>query len=56
MGSISKLGLKVKGVLTVASSEEDGQNDLVVHLDTEDVSHVIAELKKLGLSAEIRQR
>ena len=56
MGSIRKLGLKVKGVLTAASSEEDGDNDLIIHLDTGDASSAVTELKKLGYSAEVRQR
>jgi acetoin utilization protein AcuB len=55
VGCINRLGLKMKSILTASSSEGVG-NDLIIHLDTEDVSPVIAELKKLGLSSEVRQR
>ena len=55
IGCINKHGLKIKGICTVASVE-DGENDLLIHLDTEDASQVVRELEELGCSVGIRQR
>ena len=54
-GCIHKHGLKIISMCTVAS-QEDRENDLLIHLDTEDASQIVRELKDLGYSVEIRQR
>jgi len=53
MECLSRKGIKVKSFCTLASSKVEG-NDLVVHLDTEEAGPVLEELKKLGLSADVR--
>lgn len=55
MECISKLGLKATSFCNVGPSEGE-ENDLIIHLDTADVSQLIVELKKLGYSVLIRQR
>ena len=50
---ISKNGVGIKAICTVLSPDNK-KNDLVVHLDTEDASKVVTELKKLGFSVDIR--
>jgi len=52
--SINKLGLKIKTFWTIKSPDAD-KNDLIVHLDTEDISQLISELKKVGFSVEERE-
>jgi len=52
--SINKLGLKIKTFWTIKSPDTD-KNDLIVHLDAEDISQLISELKKLGFSVEERE-
>jgi len=52
--SINKLGLKIKTFWTIKSPDAD-KNDLIVHLDAEDISQLISELKKLGFSVEERE-
>jgi selenophosphate synthetase-related protein len=50
---ISKHGLKIKAMCTV--TPEDKENALLIHLDTEDASQIMQELKSLGYSAELRK-
>jgi len=50
---ISKHGLKIKAMCTV--TPEDKENALLIHLDTEDASQIVTELKNLGYSAELRK-
>jgi acetoin utilization protein AcuB len=50
---ISKNGVGIKAICTVLSPDNK-KNDLVVHLDTEDASKVVTELKKLGFSVDTR--
>ncbi len=52
--SINKLGLKIKTFWTIKSPDAD-KNDLIVHLDAEDISQLISELKKVGFSVEERE-
>ena len=52
--SVNKSGVRIKTVCTLKSSEDEDKNDLAVHLDTEDASQIIAQLKGLGLSVDIR--
>jgi len=52
--SINKLDLKIKTFWTIKSPDAD-KNDLIVHLDAEDISQLISELKKLGFSVEERE-
>ncbi|OGO02540.1 MAG: hypothetical protein A2Y91_01450 [Chloroflexi bacterium RBG_13_54_8] len=61
---LSKVGVGIKSLCTVAPGEghictlapgESHKNDLLLHLNTEDTSKVIAELKKVGLSADHRE-
>lgn len=50
---LSKDGVRVKAMCTVAPPEAE-KNDLLVHLDKEDASQVVAELKNLGFSVDTR--
>ena len=50
---ISKRDLRIKAICTV--TPEDTENALLIHLDAEDASEVVTELKKLGYSAELRE-
>ncbi|MBL7119957.1 MAG: CBS domain-containing protein [Dehalococcoidia bacterium] len=50
---LSKNGVKVKAMCTVVPPDAE-RNDLLVHLDKEDASQVVAELKKLGFSVDTR--
>ena len=50
---ISKHDLKIKAMCTVIP--EDKEKALLIHLDTEDASEIVTELKKLGYSAEPRK-
>ena len=52
--SINKLDLKIKTFWTIKSPDTD-KNDLIVHLDAEDISQLISELKELGFSVEERE-
>lgn len=51
---VGKAGLEIKSVCTLEPSEGE-VNDLVVHLDTQDASQVLADLKKLGFSVDTRE-
>jgi acetoin utilization protein AcuB len=53
MECVSKHKVGIKAVCTVASPEAE-KNDLILHLDTEDASPIIRELKNLGFSADTR--
>ncbi len=50
---LEKNGVGIKAMCTVAPPEAE-KNDLLVHLDTDDAGTVLAELRKLGLSADTR--
>jgi len=50
---LSKNGVGIKAICTVLSPDNK-ENDLIVHLNTEDVSKVVMELKKLGFSVDVR--
>jgi len=50
---VNKLGLGIKAAYTVASSEAE-KKDLILHLDADDTSELILQLKDLGFSAEPR--
>ena len=52
--SINKSDVRIKTVCTLKSLEGEDKNDLAVHLDTEDASQIIAQLKDLGFSVDIR--
>jgi len=54
MEGINKTGVRIKAFCTLKSSEGEGKNDIVIHLDTEDASQIIAQLKSLGLSVDER--
>ncbi len=49
---ISKHNLRIKSMCTV--TPEDNENALLIHLDTEDASEIMTELKKLGYSVKPR--
>ena len=49
---ISKHNLKIKSMYTTS---EDKENALLIHLDTEEASEIVMELKNLGYSAELRK-
>lgn len=51
---LKKNGVGIKAMCTVAPPEAE-RNDLLVHLDTDDAGTVLAELRKLGLSADSRE-
>jgi len=55
ISSINKLGLNVVTCHIMALPEAT-KKDIVVHVDTEDVSQLITELKNKGYSAKVRQR
>jgi len=42
--------------LHMLSSAEEGKKDIVVHVDTEDVSNIIEELKDKGYEIVLRKR
>ena len=50
MECINKSGVAIKTVCTVRSVEGGDKNDLLIHLDAEDISQIIAELKGIGFS------
>ena len=52
---INKLGIEIK-VIWAIFSPTIKKNNLVLHLETEDVSNIIEELKKLGYDARAVQR
>jgi len=54
MECINKSGVGIKAVGTVKSAEAGKENDLLIHLDTEDVSQIIAQLKSVGFSVDER--
>ena len=54
LGCVSKSGVRVISSCTVASSE-GGENDLLVHLDTDDASGIITELKGMGFNVNTRE-
>ena len=54
MGCINKNGVGIKAMCTVKSPEDGKKNDLIIHLDTEDASQIIDQLKKLGFSVDER--
>ena len=54
MQCINKNWVGIKAVCTLKSSQAEGKNDLVLHLDTEDTSEIITQLKDIGFSVGIR--
>ena len=54
MECINKTGVGIKAFCTLKSSKDENKNDIVVHLDTEDASQIIAQLKGLGFSVDER--
>ena len=54
MECINRNGVGIKAVCTVAPPEAE-ENDLLIHLDTENAGQVIMELKKLGFSVDTRE-
>jgi len=54
MECISKMGVATKALCTIAPPEAE-KNDIIIHLDIEDASQIIAELKKLGFSVDTRE-
>jgi acetoin utilization protein AcuB len=55
VAAINKLGVGIVTLFTIAFPEVN-KHDLVVHLDTEDTSRVIEEIKGLGCLVEERAR
>ena len=55
MGCINKRGVRIKSTCTVAGQAGE-ENNLLIHLDTEDASQIATELESLGYTVEIRQR
>jgi len=55
LASINKLGVGIK-VLWTLSTPSAEQMDIIIHLDTDDATKIIAELQKLGYSASVRPR
>jgi acetoin utilization protein AcuB len=54
MECINRNGVAMKAVCTAAPPDAE-KNDLLIHLDTEDASQVIMELKKVGFSVDTRE-
>lgn len=52
---INKLGIEIKALWAIVSPTIK-KNNLVIHLETEDVSNVIEELQKLGYEAKVVAR
>ena len=52
---IHRLGLKIITVAYLPHPEKE-ERDLTVHVDTEDVSKIVAELNSLGYAVEVRKR
>ena len=50
---INKHDLQIKAICTI--TPEDKENALLIHLDTEDASEIVTELKNLGYSVEPRK-
>ncbi len=50
---VAKLRISVKAVMTI-KLPEDNQKSLILHLETEDASQLISQLKEAGFSVEIR--
>lgn len=55
IAGINRLGVGIKILWTITSLVTKKKN-LVIHLDTEDATNVISELRKLGFSASLRPR
>ncbi len=53
--TINELGLKVKCLWTVNCPEEEGELDLIVHFDEEDISELISRLQAKGFQVEERE-
>ena len=53
LGCVEKHGVKVISAHFLSSTEA-GRNDFVLHLDTEDANQVMAELRNMGYSVELR--
>ena len=51
IAKVNQLGIDIKVIWAIPSSE--GGRDLTLHLEIEDATHVIEELKKLGYQASI---
>jgi len=55
ISTINKLGMKINN-LHVVAPEGAIKKDIVIHLDSEDVSQLAAELKDKGCSVKLRKR
>jgi len=55
ISTINKLGMKINN-LHIVTPEEAAKKDIVIHLDCEDASQLVTELKGKGYSVEIRKR
>ena len=54
LGCISKHKVGIKAIMTMVPLEAK-KNDLILHLDIEDASPIVRELKNLGFSADTRE-
>jgi acetoin utilization protein AcuB len=54
MKCISNRGLKVKSTCTV-KNPNNGENNLLVHLDTDDTSQIMADIEAAGFKSDIRR-
>jgi acetoin utilization protein AcuB len=53
IGLINKAGIKIKSVFNV-KSDRDGISDLILQLDTDDVTELVSEINDLGFASEYR--
>ena len=54
MECINKSGVRIKTVCTVRSEEGGDKSDLLIHLDTDDISQITAQIKGVGFSVDER--
>ncbi|MDY7019247.1 MAG: CBS domain-containing protein [Chloroflexota bacterium] len=54
MECINKSGVRIKNVCTVRSEEGGDKSDLLIHLDTDDISQITAQIKGVGFSVDER--
>ena len=54
MECINKSSVGIKTICTLRSEEGGDKNDLLIHLDTEDVSQITAQIKGVGFSVDER--
>jgi acetoin utilization protein AcuB len=56
ISTINNLGMKIVTLYIVIPPEEVTKRDIIVHLDSEDVTELVTDLKSKGYSVKLRER